>query len=121
MRTSKLEVEEGLRAEILNLLPELLGDLKGSEQIKSFLENFLSPKEYEVISKRLAILYWLHKGKKYHDIRDHLKVSSATIATTQELIAKKEITEAFRILDANEWASKVTERIKSLLGTKTAV
>ena len=116
MRTSRQEVAEEVKLEIFSLLPQLLADINTPEEAKDFLSTFLSEKELEVLSKRLTVMYWLYKGRKYHHIRDMLKVSSATIATAQDTINLPPMLHVFRILDANEWASRVTDRLRKFVG-----
>ena len=116
MRTSDTPLEPDLRKEIENLLPQLMADLRSAKDAETFLRSFLSEKEVEVFSKRLAIIYWLKKGKSYQQIKNDIKVSSATIASVHDTLEKPGIELALKILEANEWASRMSDRIKKIVG-----
>lgn len=116
MRTSGIPLNPELKEEILNMLPQLLADLRNPTDTKTFLNSFLSEKELEVFSKRLAIIYWLKKGRSYHTIKNEIKVSSATIASIQDTLHRPGIELAVKILEANEWASKLSDRLKKIVG-----
>ncbi len=116
MRTSDLPLDPDLREEISTLLPQLLTDIHSEHDMETFLSDFFTIKEIEVFSKRLAIIYWLKRKRSYKEIKDQIKVSSATIASMQDHIAKPGIEIAWKVLEANEWAEKISTRIKRIVG-----
>lgn len=118
MRTSKKHIEKKLEEDVSTLLSQLISDLHSEEDVDTFLHSFLTKNEFDVLSKRLSILYWLYKGKKYKEIRNELSVSSATIATCRESIDSSDLSNIFKILEANEWAKKWTQRIKGAILVK---
>ena len=116
MRTSDATVDPQLHEEILSLLPELIAGIHSPQEAREFVNSFLSEKEIEVFSKRLAIVFWLKKGKSYKEIKDGIKVSSATVASVQDIINRPGIELAIKILEANEWALRMSERIRRIVG-----
>jgi len=116
MRTSDSPLDPELREEILHLLPQLLTDIHSEKEMETFLGDFFSKKELEVFSKRLAILYWLKRKRSYKEMKEQIKVSSATIASMHELVTRPGIELAWRVLEANEWAEKISSRIRSIVG-----
>lgn len=91
--------------------------MKSQEEIDKFLEDFLTDAEYLTFAKRLAVAYWLKKGRSYENIRQNLKVSSATIASTQQDMEKGGIKLALEKVGAEEWANEWAERIKKFVGS----
>ncbi|MBI2267982.1 MAG: hypothetical protein HYU80_00875 [Candidatus Blackburnbacteria bacterium] len=113
MRVSKNRINKHLEKELFTTLHELIADLKTPEEIGLLLEAFLSKSEHETMAKRLAIAYWLDKGRGYNNIRTNLKVSSATVASVQETMKKhKGARLALQHIKADEWAKVWAERIK---------
>ena len=59
----------------------------------------------------MAIAYYLKKGRSYANIKENLKVSSATIASVQEITDTKGVQLAIKKVEAEEWANKWSEKI----------
>jgi len=57
----------------------------------------------------------LKKGRSYSNIKQNLKVSSATIATVQSQIHKTGIGLALKKLEAEEWANVWAEKIRKFV------
>jgi uncharacterized protein YerC len=115
MRTSQQKLNPALQKQIEMMLVRLLQDIKNEKELSLFLTDFLNPTELVSFSKRLAIAYWLQKGRSYENIRQNLKVSSATIATVQATLKKPGIKLALKKIEAEEWASQWTKRIQKVL------
>lgn len=115
MRISAKTVNKHLKKEIENTFLTIIEDLKSQPNIELFFKDFLTTTEFEMLSKRLAIAYWLRKGRSYTNIKDNLKVSSATIASVQDYSQKPGYQLALKLLEADEWASKWSERIKGIV------
>lgn len=94
---------------------QLVADLKTSEAVEVFISDFFTESELEVFTKRLAIAYWLKKGRSYENIKTNLKVSSATIASVQNLMNTKGMKKALEQVEAEEWANQWTQRIKKFI------
>lgn len=103
-----------LQKEIINTFFQTLEDIKTKEDFKSFFSDFLTPKELEIFSKRLAIAYWLKKGRNYENIKTNLKVSSATIATVEKQLKSDGFKLALQKMEADDWANIWSEKIKKL-------
>ena len=92
----------------------LVMDLKTPEDVKVFLKDFFNESELEAFIKRLGVYYWLKKGRSYNNIKENLKVSSATIATAQDASQKPGIKLAIKLMEADEWANQWADKIKRL-------
>lgn len=108
-------LNNSLKREILSTFGQTLADLKSKEDALAFLKDFLTDKELDILGKRLAIAYWLKKGRSYQNIKQNLKVSSATIASVQNLLSTKGLNMAIKNIEAEEWATKWMEKIKKFV------
>lgn len=116
MRTSQNKVNKILQSQIESLLSQTIADIKSENDAKIFLSDFLTETELENFTKRLAVAYWLKKGRSYKNIKDNLKVSSATVAGVQDMLKKKGLQLALKNLEADEWANQWSEKIKKIVG-----
>ena len=115
MRTSEKRLNKSLDNQIKQMLYQTFVDLGNSTDVSGFLDSFLTEAEHETFAKRLAIAYWLRKGRSYSNIKTNLKVSSATIASVQSMVEKPGFQKALKKLEAEEWASVWATRIKKFL------
>ena len=115
MRTSEKILNPSLKKEILRTFAQVVVDLKDIDETYKFLNDFLTESEYEVFAKRLAIAYWLKKGRSYNNIKDNIKVSSATIASVQQTLDKPGLKLALKKIEAEEWANQWAEKIKKFV------
>lgn len=115
MRISKARVNATLNKQITQVFYQTLSDLKTPKNIEVFLKDFMTDSEIETYTKRLAVVYWLKKGRSYANIKENLKVSSATIASTQESMDKTGIKLALKHIEAEEWANQWAEKISKVL------
>lgn len=112
MRVSKNRLNSNLRREILNSFIQALDDLKGLQEKEIFLNDFFNLLELDTYIKRLAIAYWLKKGRSYENIKNNLKVSSATIAVVEKQMDTPGFKLALKKMTAEEWATVWSEKIK---------
>jgi len=105
-----------LRTRLESLFAQTVSDLKTPEEAREFINDFFFPSEKESFVKRLALIYWLKKGRGYSNIKQNLKVSSATIASAQTLLDKKGVQNALKKIEAEEWANQWSEKIKKFVG-----
>jgi len=105
-----------LRTRLESLFAQTVSDLKTPEEAREFINDFFFPSEKESFVKRLALIYWLKKGRGYSNIKQNLKVSSATIASAQTLLDKKGVQNALKKIEAEEWANQWSEKIKKIVG-----
>src|SRR5512135_1016476 len=115
MRTSEKKLNISLEKQINDAFAQALTDLRDLTETKTFLKDFFNETEYEAFAKRLAIAYWLKKGRSYNNIKENLKVSSATVATVQSIIDKPGIKLILKKAEAEEWANKWAEKIKKFI------
>jgi TrpR-related protein YerC/YecD len=116
MRTSDKKVNKILKSQIDKLFFQTISDLNTHIEAEKFLSDFLTPSERETFAKRLAVAYWLKKGRSYTNIKENLKVSSATISTVQDMLAKKGVQDALKKVEAEEWANQWSEKIMKFVG-----
>ncbi len=105
-----------LKGNLESLFASTVADIKTPEEAQEFVDDFFSPAEKETFVKRLALTYWLKKGRAYSNIKENLKVSSATISSAQALLAKKGVQNALNKIEAEEWASQWSDKIKKFVG-----
>ena len=115
MRVSKINLNPHLKKEITNTFFQTISDLNSPEEIKTFLTDFLNNAELETFSKRLAIAYFLRKGRSYSNIKGNLKVSSATVAVIEKLLETEGFKLALKKMEAEEWANQWAEKIKKFV------
>ena len=116
MRTSDQKIKPSLKNQITKLLAQSIADLKSLKEANTFLEDFLTVSEFESLSKRLAVAYWLRKRRSYSNIKRNLRVSSATVATIQSKIGSEGFQLALKNIEAEEWANLWSKRIKNFVG-----
>lgn len=78
-KVSRRVMNKQIEEKVLTLFSEVLGKLTRKEEIETFLSDFLSPTEYMMLAKRLAIVLLLSRGYNYEEIGNLLKVSSETV------------------------------------------
>jgi TrpR-related protein YerC/YecD len=115
MRVSDKKLNPSLKKQIRETFEQALVDLKDRNELSIFLNDFFTDSELEAFSKRLAIAYWLKKGRSYSNIKENLKVSSATIASVQNQMDNKGLKLALEKIEAEEWASQWAKKIKNFI------
>ncbi len=114
MQTSKQKINPILEKQLSRTFFQLVSDLQTTTDAEQVLKVVLTPSELEAISKRLAIAYFLTKGRNYDNIKQNLKVSSATVASIQDQIKNPGWKMAIHKITADEWATLWEQRIKSV-------
>jgi len=115
MRTSKKNLHPSIKKQIRISFAKTLSDLKTPEKIDEFLNDLLKDSEYEMLTKRLATVYWLKKGRSYKNIQDNLKISSATVVSIKQSMNSPGINLAIKHMEADEWANQWSQKFKNLL------
>lgn len=115
MRTSSIKLNPSLKNQLSKSLFQAAADLKDEGEVETFFNDFFNQSELETFVKRLAIAYWLKKGRSYSNIKNNLKVSSATIASVHESMDKPGIKLALKKLEAEEWANVWSEKIRKFV------
>lgn len=111
MRISEKKVNASLKNQISKTFVQTISDLKGTREVETFFKDFLTDSEIDTYAKRLAVAYWLKKGRSYTNIKENLKVSSATIASVQEMMDKPGFKLALKKMEAEEWANVWADKI----------
>ncbi len=115
MRISKNTVNKHLQQELFRTLHQLVADLKRPEDVEKLFKAFLSETEHITLSKRVAVAYWLDKGRNYANINQNLKVSSATIAGIQNSLGVDGVRLALHHIKAEEWANVWAQKIQKFV------
>lgn len=119
MRLSKQKINPRIEKQIFNIFYQVIGDLRNSQEAETFFKDILTKAELEALTKRLAVALFLEKGRSYDNIKNTLKVSSATVATVAEQMKKgKGLELALKKIRAEEWAERWTKKIKKLFKRK---
>ena len=114
-KNPRKKINPSLKRQLAKTLAQTVTDLKVLDETHTFFSDFLTESEYEAFAKRLAIAYWLRKGRSYSNIKQNLKVSSATIATVQSMMKTEGFRLALKKIEAEEWANLWSERIRKLV------
>lgn len=115
MQISKKKINPQLLKQIEQMWFQLVVDVKTVEEAEMVMKSLLSDTEQMAIVKRLAVAYWLSNKRSYGNIRDNLKVSSATIAAVGQVLDQPGWKQALKKVTADEWAAKWESKIKSAL------
>jgi uncharacterized protein YerC len=113
MQVSKDKLNSKVRKYVHDIFYQTISDIHSKENAKIFCRDFLTETELTVLTKRLAIAIYLEKNRSYDQIKDVLKVSSATIANVDKMMQKKSegFVIALKRIQADEWASKLAKKI----------
>lgn len=111
MQVSTQKVNKTLENQIRQMLIGSLCEIEDPRQMEMVLGDLLTETERVAILKRLGIAIYLDKGRSYEDIKNNLKVSSATIATVSEGLANEGFSHLIKMIKADEWAEAWTNRI----------
>lgn len=115
MQVSKKKVNPVLEKQLFAMLWQLVTDLKNPKEAETVLSDLLSATETATVAKRLAVAYWLFKKRSYENIKQNLKVSSATVAEVQKQMKKPGWKLAIQKVTADEWANVWETKIKKIL------
>ena len=104
-----------LQKQIRKTFFQTLEDLKTKGNFEMFLKDFLSEKELEVFTNRLATAYWLKKGRGDENIKTNLNTTSKEIQKAKAKIDSKGYKLAIKLMEAEEWANVWSEKIKKMI------
>ena len=112
MQVSKKKMKATLEKKLFFMLWQLITDLKNPKEVELVWSDLLSKTELTTVAKRLAVAYWLSKKRSYENIKQNLKVSSATVAEVQRNLKKPGWKLAMQKITADEWANVWEQKIK---------
>ena len=111
MQLSTNPLNKNIEKQLSEMLFGILAELKTPEEIKLVLSDILTEAEFTSVIKRLGIAVYLDKGRSYEDVKNNIKVSSATIASVAEHLGNSGWQEMIKRIKAEEWATDWTDRI----------
>ncbi|MFH1840898.1 MAG: YerC/YecD family TrpR-related protein [Candidatus Shapirobacteria bacterium] len=115
MRVSQKSINPTLNKQLFCLLYQAIDDLKDPAEVEIFFKDLLAKTELQAMMKRLAVAYYLDKGRSYQHLKQNLKVSSATIATISRQMAKRPgYFLALKKIKADEWAGRWAGKLTAL-------
>ena len=103
-----------LKRQLLRTFFQMISDLKDPKEIEIFLNDFFDEQELENYVKRLAITYWLKKGRDKENIRQNLQANLKEILEGEKSLRKEGIKLALKKIEAEEWANVWAERIRKI-------
>lgn len=116
MQVSKNKLKAQVQKQITEIFCQAIADLRKPEEVKIFVRDFFTKTEQTAIVKRLAIAIYLQKSRSYEQIKQALKVSSATIANVDKMMNKKG--EGFAMvlkkIEAEEWALNLAKKLSGV-------
>lgn len=102
---------QGLQKEIKKTFFQTIEDLKTKDNIEKFFKDFLSENELKKLTSRLAIAYWLKKGRDDKNIKTNLGVKQKEIDEVKTKTNTKGYKLAIKLMEAEEWANVWSEKI----------
>ncbi len=91
----------------------MIDDLNGLGEIEMFLRDFFDDAELEKYIKRMAVAYWLKKGRDKDNIKRNLLATPGEILDAEKLLKKDGVKLALKKIEAEEWANVWAEKIKN--------
>ena len=116
MQVSRKKLNKNIKIQINEIFNQVITDIKTPTEANDFFSGLLTDTEKQALVKRLAIAIFLDKGRSYENIKNILKVSSATIATVNEHLGDPGVQMALRKIKAEDWANAWTDKITNLVG-----
>lgn len=116
MQVSKQQLNKTLEGQVYTIFFQLLADVRNPREAELLFKDLLTRTELSVLSKRVAIALFLDKGRSYENIKSTLKVSSATIASVQEIMGNPGMQLALNKIKAEEWADQWAGKISKMVG-----
>jgi uncharacterized protein YerC len=107
-----------LKRQLLRTFVQMVEDLKDKKEIEKFLTDFFDEAEFEKYIKRLAIAYWLKKGRDIENIERNLLATPKEIAEAAGSLKKEGIKLALKKIEAEEFANVWVEKIKKFKSRK---
>lgn len=111
MQISARKLNQNIEKQMFVILYQVMADLTKPEEVETLLADLLSEAERVAVAKRLAVAMFLEKGRSYENIREVLKVSSATIASVQGEMGNPGFQLALNRIRAEEWAEAWSQKL----------
>lgn len=114
MQVSNRKLNRTLEKQVLEMWLQLLCDVKDAREMKTILSDLMTESEMIAMAKRLSIAVYLNKGRSYEDIKNNLKVSSATIASVAEMMGNQGMEAAINRVRADQWAEEWSSKLSEI-------
>ena len=111
MQLSANPLNKNIEKQLTAMLYGILSELSTPEEIAMVLGDLLTDVERTAMIKRLGIAVYLDKGRSYEDIKNNIKVSSATVASVAGALGNSGWQEMIKRIKAEEWAEQWTDKI----------
>jgi len=111
-QVSKYPVQKEVYDEIFNTFLQTIANLTTKRDVLSFFDEFLTPTEKIMFSKRLAAGLLIAEGYDYKEIVNLLKISTATIATFSSFYKYGESYK--KVIDKIKTGKEVSEFLRNL-------
>lgn len=120
-QVSKRRLTQERSNRIEDLFIDTLANVKNKEVFKNFVNDFFSPTEKIVFSKRLACAVLLYKGHDYESISDLLHITPNTIAKINLRIqyGGSGLIEVVKLVVNSQAKQVFLEEIKDMLDLQT--
>lgn len=105
-------INASLKRQLAKTFFQMIEDLDSKEDIETFFADFFDDEEFEKYIKRLAITYWVKKGRDQENIKKNLCVTNKEIDKAKDILNKKGLKLAIKKIEADEWANVWAEKIK---------
>jgi uncharacterized protein YerC len=109
------QMNPSLKRQLLRTFSQMIDDLDSPKEIEIFLKDFFDEAELEKYIKRLAIAYWLKKGRDTENIKRNLLATPKEIVEAEKSLKKEGVKLALKKIEAEEWANVWSERIKKVV------
>ena len=106
MQVSKKVLDQKTQEQLQMLLFAFVKEISESDDSEILLHGFFTPTELTVFSKRLAIAVYLVNGHSYNEIKEELKVSSATVASVSSMLENSTLREHIENIDISAMQNK---------------
>jgi uncharacterized protein YerC len=107
-------MNSSLKRQLLKTFSQMIADFTKPKEVETFLTDFFDEKELEAYIKRIAVAYWLKKGRDSQNIKINLTASQKEIEEAQKSLKKQGIKLALKKIEAEEWANVWAERIRKI-------
>ena len=97
-QVSKQELPREVEKKINNFFHYFFASLRDKKEAESVLEEFFTPTEIEMLSKRLALVYMISQEKSFSDLLYTLNVSPSTIARVSKIMDRGGYEEVKKLL-----------------------
>lgn len=111
----QLKVNITLQKQIEETFFQTLEDIKTKDNLRTFFKDFLSEEDFEKLVKKLAIAYWIKKGRDEENIKNNLDVKTSEINEVKKVMDTKGVKLAIKYMEAEEFANVWARRIKKIV------